>query len=78
MSCDKTDDVSVVSRNADQYVVQHDGHDTNESGPGQDLIPPFSIATRVSRGRSTEGVVEMSVDISPSGSPIGNREQTPD
>eukprot|EP00959_Pyramimonas_sp_CCMP1952_P326813 6841194-Pyramimonas_sp.AAC.1 len=78
MSCDKTDDVSVVSRSAGQYVVQHDGYDINESGPSQGRIHPSNSAIRASRGRSSEGVVEMSVDVSPSGSPIGNREQTPD
>eukprot|EP00959_Pyramimonas_sp_CCMP1952_P325922 6822083-Pyramimonas_sp.AAC.1 len=77
MSCDKTDDVSVVSRSADQCVAQHDGHDIDESGPGQGRIPPSSVATRASRGRSTEGAVEMSVDVSPSGSPIGNRDRKP-
>eukprot|EP00959_Pyramimonas_sp_CCMP1952_P309793 6482666-Pyramimonas_sp.AAC.1 len=61
MSCDKTDDVSVASRSAGQFVVQHDGHDINESGPDQGRIPPSNIATRASRGRSTEGVVEMSI-----------------
>eukprot|EP00959_Pyramimonas_sp_CCMP1952_P458069 9476020-Pyramimonas_sp.AAC.1 len=80
MSYDKTDDISVTSRSADHCVVQRDGHDINERGPGQGRIPPsnIAIATRVSRGKSAEGVVEMSVDVSPSGTPIGNREQTPD
>eukprot|EP00959_Pyramimonas_sp_CCMP1952_P196529 4109019-Pyramimonas_sp.AAC.1 len=70
--------MSVTSRSADHCVVHHDGHDINESGPGQGRIPSSNVAIRVSRGRSTERVVEMSVDVSPSGIPIGNREQTPD
>eukprot|EP00959_Pyramimonas_sp_CCMP1952_P182848 3823590-Pyramimonas_sp.AAC.1 len=78
MSYDKTDDMSVTSRNAEQQVVQHDGHDAQESGPEQGRPPSSSIAIRVSRGRSNEEVVEMSEDGSPSGVPTGNREQTPD
>eukprot|EP00959_Pyramimonas_sp_CCMP1952_P450529 9433404-Pyramimonas_sp.AAC.1 len=70
--------MSVASRNADQHVVQHDGHDPQESGTGRGRLPSSSTATRVSRGRGSEEVVEMSEDGSPSGVPIGNREQTPD
>eukprot|EP00959_Pyramimonas_sp_CCMP1952_P386593 8102152-Pyramimonas_sp.AAC.1 len=70
--------MSVTSRNVEQQVVQHDGHDLQESGPGQGRLPSSSAATRVSRGTSCEEVVEMSEDGSPSGVPIGNREQTPD
>eukprot|EP00959_Pyramimonas_sp_CCMP1952_P090427 1892865-Pyramimonas_sp.AAC.1 len=54
MSYDKTYEMSVTSRNAEQQVVQHDGHDLQESGPGQGRLPSSSIATRVSRGRSSE------------------------
>eukprot|EP00959_Pyramimonas_sp_CCMP1952_P287170 6005606-Pyramimonas_sp.AAC.1 len=68
--------MSVTSRSAEQHIVQHDGHDPQESGPGQGRLPSSSTATRVSRGRNTED--EMSEDGSPSGVPIGNREHTPD
>eukprot|EP00959_Pyramimonas_sp_CCMP1952_P281808 5890256-Pyramimonas_sp.AAC.1 len=70
--------MSVTSRNAEQQVVQRDGHDLQECGPGQGRPPSSSIATRVSRGGSSEEVVEMTEDGSPSRAPIGNREQTPD
>eukprot|EP00959_Pyramimonas_sp_CCMP1952_P176386 3685911-Pyramimonas_sp.AAC.1 len=78
MSYDKTDVVSIASRGADGRVVQHDGYDMTKKGPIQDGIPPSYIDTRETRGRSTEGVAEMSVDVSPAGVSIGNREQTPD
>eukprot|EP00959_Pyramimonas_sp_CCMP1952_P385598 8080877-Pyramimonas_sp.AAC.1 len=70
MSYDKTDVASNVSRSADGRVAQHDGYDANKGGPIQDRAPPSYIATRVTRGRSTEGVAEMSVDVSPAGVPI--------
>eukprot|EP00959_Pyramimonas_sp_CCMP1952_P394227 8260391-Pyramimonas_sp.AAC.1 len=70
MSYDKTDEMSVTSRSAEQHVVQHDGRDPQESGPGQGRLPSSSAAFRVSRGRSTEEAVETSEDGSPSGVPI--------
>eukprot|EP00959_Pyramimonas_sp_CCMP1952_P435688 9123685-Pyramimonas_sp.AAC.1 len=77
-SYDKTNIVPNISRSADGRVVQHDGHDADRDGPIQDQIPPSYIATRVVRGRSIEGITEMSADVSPEGAPIGDREQTPD
>eukprot|EP00959_Pyramimonas_sp_CCMP1952_P258389 5401068-Pyramimonas_sp.AAC.1 len=62
--------MSVTSQNAEQQVVQQDGHDLQESGPGQGRLPSSSIASRVPRGRSSEEVVEMSEDGSPSGVPM--------
>eukprot|EP00959_Pyramimonas_sp_CCMP1952_P332111 6954141-Pyramimonas_sp.AAC.1 len=67
MSYDKTDAMSVTSRSADHYVVQHDGHDPQESGPGQGRLLSSNAATRVSRGRRTEEAVETSEDGFPSG-----------
>eukprot|EP00959_Pyramimonas_sp_CCMP1952_P238832 4991086-Pyramimonas_sp.AAC.1 len=49
MSCDKADVVSIVSRSADGRVVQQDGSDMINSGPIQDRVPPFYIATRATR-----------------------------
>eukprot|EP00959_Pyramimonas_sp_CCMP1952_P032001 671488-Pyramimonas_sp.AAC.1 len=61
-----------------QISVLYNVTDMTSMRAGQGRIPPSYFATRASRGRSTEGVVEMSVDVSPSGIPIGNREQAPD
>eukprot|EP00959_Pyramimonas_sp_CCMP1952_P407571 8541870-Pyramimonas_sp.AAC.1 len=54
---------NIVSRSADWRVEQHDGHDTDIIGPIQDRIPPSTIADRVMRRGSTDGITEMSVDM---------------
>eukprot|EP00959_Pyramimonas_sp_CCMP1952_P036695 767776-Pyramimonas_sp.AAC.1 len=73
MSYDETAELPVGSQ-----VVQHDGQEPQDGGPGRGRLPSFSIATRVSRGRSRGAVIDCQEMIFPleSRSVIVNRPET--